>query len=237
MNGKRALTPDELRIASRIKSIIKNDPRGLTEEAAGIACGVKQAQVSHWTGGREPVPVKRAAALAKYLHIDDPGEICVAYRQLTPNAAQDAEKEWPPVKAYAQAVGLGNGVEAQEYEETQKLKFRADSLARKGLRPDTLAVVYGKGDSMLPRIRSGDAILFDTSDTRPADGALFVIAVDGTGDWEYNVKRCKLVDDLVLFEADNPAGDHTWRSARNMANKRHPIKIVGRVRWIGSWEG
>ena len=152
-------------------------------------------------------------------------------------AANDSGAEWPDIRAYHQAVGLGDGVEASDYEETHKLKFRADSLARKGLRPDNLAVVYGKGDSMLPRIQSGDAILFDTSDTRPVDGGLFVIAIDGTGNLEYNVKRCKLVDDLVLFEADNPAGDHTWRSARNMANKRHPIKIVGRVRWIGSWEG
>ena len=37
------------------------------------------------------------------------------------------------------------------------------------------------GDSMEPRIHSGDASLFDTSDTRPRDGALFVIMVDGGG--------------------------------------------------------
>lgn len=146
-------------------------------------------------------------------------------------------EDWTDIRGYAMAVGLGQGREAIEYEETHNLKFRADSLARKRLRADKLAVLYGKGDSMLPRIREGDAILFDTSDTRPSDGGLFVIALEGSGSIEYNVKRCEIVDDMVFFRADNPTGDHNWRSARAMGNKKHPITIVGRVRWIGSWEG
>lgn len=151
------------------------------------------------------------------------------------DAANDGE--WSNIRGYAMAVGLGHGREAQEYEETHNLKFRADSLARKRLKADTLAVLYGKGDSMLPRIHEGDAILFDTNDTKPADGELFVIALQGSGNTEYNVKRCEIVDDMVFFRADNPTGDHNWRSARAMNNKRTPITIVGRVRWIGSWEG
>lgn len=147
------------------------------------------------------------------------------------------DSDWANIKGYAQAVGLGGGKEAMEYAETHHLKFRADSLARKRLHADRLAVLYGKGDSMLPRIREGDAILFDTSDTKPADGDLFVIAMAGAGNIEYNVKRCEIVDDMVFFRADNPSGDHAWRGAKAMNNKRHPITIVGRVRWIGSWEG
>lgn len=157
----------------------------------------------------------------------------------TPSIAmpQPDDEDWANIKGYALAVGLGNSREAIEYAETHHLKFRADSLARKRLRPDKLAVLYGKGDSMLPRIHEGDAILFDTSDTSPANGELFVIALEGAGNTEYNVKRCEIVDDMVFFRADNPAGDHQWRSAKAMNNKRHPITIVGRVRWIGSWEG
>jgi phage repressor protein C with HTH and peptisase S24 domain len=154
-----------------------------------------------------------------------------------PSEPSSGEDEWSNIKGYAQAVGLGTGREAVEYAETHNLKFRSDSLARKRLRPDQLAVLYGKGDSMLPRIRDGDAILFDTSDTSPSDKDLFVIAIDGSGDIEYNVKRCEIVDDMVFFRADNPTGDHHWRSAKAMHNKRHPITIIGRVRWIGSWEG
>ncbi|TDB26692.1 helix-turn-helix transcriptional regulator [Stenotrophomonas sp. ATCM1_4] len=146
--------------------------------------------------------------------------------------------DWSDIRGYAQAIGLGGGPEAQEYAETHKLKFRADSLARKRLRPNALAVMYGRGDSMEPRIHSGDAILFDTSDTRPRDGQLYVVMVDGGGAAkEYQVKRCEIIDDLVFFKSDNPRGDHNWKKPKRMDSPRHPIEVIGRVRWIGSWEG
>lgn len=146
------------------------------------------------------------------------------------------EGEWENVKGYAQAIGLGGGPEAAEYAETHKLKFKSSSLARKRLRAPALAVMYGNGDSMEPRIHGGDAILFDTSDTRPKDGALFVVLVPGAQNNEYQVKRCEIIDDLVLFKADNPSGDHNWRKSKRMDSGKWPIQIVGRVRWIGSWE-
>lgn len=147
------------------------------------------------------------------------------------------EPEWTDIRGYAQAVGLGGGPEAQEYAETHRLKFRADSLARKRLNPEKLGVMYGSGDSMLPRIHPGDAILFDTADTTPRDGQLYVIMLEGAGAAEYQVKRCQIIADMVLFSADNPAGDHNWRKPRLMDDRKRPITVIGRVRWIGSWEG
>lgn len=145
--------------------------------------------------------------------------------------------EWEDIRGYAQAVGLGGGPEAQEYAETHRLKFRADSLARKRLNPEKLAVMYGSGDSMLPRIHPGDAILFDTADTTPRDGQLYVIMLNGAAAAEYQVKRCQVIADMVFFSADNPAGDHNWRKPRLMEDRKRPITVIGRVRWIGSWEG
>lgn len=142
------------------------------------------------------------------------------------------EPDWSDVKGYAQAVGLGKGAEAQEYAETHSLKFRASSLAKKRLRPEGLAVMYGDGDSMEPRIRKGDAVLFDTSDRRPSDGCIFVIEWKG----EIYAKRAEIIDDAVYFRADNPNGDHHWKKPKRMDAKRDPISILGRVRWIGSWE-
>lgn len=144
--------------------------------------------------------------------------------------------DWDDVLGFAQAAGLGGGIEAQEYAETHKLKFRADSLARKRLNPRQLAVVYGRGDSMLPRIHDGDAILFDQSSTKPQHKKLFVIAVPGVGQTEYNVKRCNILGGMVFFEALNPEADHEWIEPRQMNDPKQPITIIGRVRWIGSWE-
>ena len=143
-----------------------------------------------------------------------------------------SDTEWGEVLGYAQAVGLGAGAEAQEYAETHKLKFRTASLARKRLRPEGLRVMYGEGDSMLPRIHPGDAILFDTTDLTPSDGTIFVVQWKG----EIYAKRAEILDETVFFRSDNPAGDHQWRKPKRMDAKRDPIQILGRVRWIGSWE-
>lgn len=151
--------------------------------------------------------------------------------------SSEPDEVWEDIRGYAQAVGLGSGPEAQEYAETHRLKFRSDSLARKRLNPEKLAVMYGSGDSMLPRIHPGDAILFDTADTTPRDGQLYVIMIDGAGSAEYQVKRCQVIADMVFFTADNPAGDHNWRKPRLMEDRKRPITVIGRVRWIGSWEG
>lgn len=171
---------------------------------------------------------QRAIGVASAWVLDGKGPMFAAATSTDPD---DAE-----VLAYSQAVGLSEGAEAEEYAQTHKLKFRASSLLRKRLSPASLRVMYGAGDSMEPRIHSGDAVLFDTSDTRPRDGQLYVILVPGAGADAYSVKRCELIDDLVLFKADNPKGDHGWRKPRRMDDPRKPIKIIGRVRWIGSWE-
>lgn len=142
------------------------------------------------------------------------------------------EAGWDEVRGYAQAAGLGAGAEAEEYADTHKLKFRAESLRRKGLVPRNLCVYYGQGDSMEPRIREGDAILFDTSDTTPKDGAIFIVQHGR----EILAKRCEVLDGTAYFRSDNPNGDHNWRKPKRLDNPRDPLQILGRVRWIAGWE-
>lgn len=144
--------------------------------------------------------------------------------------------DYSDVIGYSQAVGLGAaGVEAVEYAETHSLKFKKSSLRRRGILNRPLAVYYGKGDSMEPAINDGDAILFDTSDTRVVDGVLYVIQVNGAANPEYYVKRAMVLDAGVYFASDNPNGDHDWRKPKAMDSKRHPITVIGRVHWIGGW--
>lgn len=149
------------------------------------------------------------------------------------------EADYTNVIGYSQAVGLGAaGAEAIEYADTHSLKFKKTSLRRRGIlsSAENLAIYYGKGDSMEPTIGDGDAILFDSSDTRVVDDKLYVIQVNGTGNPEYFVKRAEVLDDgTVLFRTDNPAGDHNWRRSKRMDSKKHPITVIGRVHWIGGW--
>ena len=156
-----------------------------------------------------------------------------------PKAAAEsapADDDYTDVIGYSQAVGLGAaGSEAVDYAETHSLKFKKTSLRRRGILNRPLAVYYGKGDSMEPTIEDGDAILFDTSDTRVVDGVLYVIQVDGQANPEYYVKRAEVLDGIVFFRSDNPNGDHGWQKPRRMDSKREPITVIGRVHWIGGW--
>jgi len=179
-----------------------------------IACGVRPEWLAY---GEEPMEASRPA-----------------HRGGDANSLPN-DDDYADVTGYSQAAGLGAGAEAVEYAETHSLKFKKTSLRRRGIYNKPLAIYYGKGDSMEPAIEDGDAILFDTSDTRPVDGALYVIQVDGMANPEYYVKRAMVLDAGVYFASDNPQGDHNWKKPKPMDSKRHPITVIGRVHWIGGW--
>lgn len=142
----------------------------------------------------------------------------------------EPEPDWADILAYRQAAALGDGAEPDEYAESHKLKFRAESLSRKRLRAHNLGVVYGKGDSMLPRIHNGDAILFDRSDTEPRDGGIYVITYGN----DLLAKKLVNLGGRWFIESLNK-DDPKWAKPQLVDEVKH-FEIHGRVRWIGSWE-
>lgn len=234
----RVITTADLAAARRLKELwlSRAKPLGVTQETVAELLDGTQGLVSQYMTGKIALNYRALLAFAQALQLEDPSVIRadlpeqqLAGRVLEP---QLEYSDWADVRGYAQATGLGAGAEADEYAESHKLKFRAASLRRKGLRPQHLVVYYGKGDSMEPRIHDGDAILFDTSDTTPKDGAVFIVQRGK----EMYAKRCEVLDGVAYFRSDNPHGDHHWRKAKRMDNPRDPLQILGRVRWIGSWE-
>lgn len=144
--------------------------------------------------------------------------------------SDDTDSDWANILGVRQAASLGPGAEPDEYAETHKLKFRADSLRRKRLQPDKLAVIYGRGDSMYPTIKNGDAILVDTSDREPKDEKLFVV----TYGRELLAKRLVNLGGQWFIDSDNKA-DPKWKRPVPVDGAKG-FEIHGRVRWIGSWE-
>lgn len=135
------------------------------------------------------------------------------------------------INGYAGGVALGDGSAIEEYAEAHKLKFRISSLRKQGLLGRPLEVYYGNGDSMEPNIRDGDAILVDRSDTMPRDDSIFLLeSEDGAV-----VKRLEEIDGRWYVTSDNKH-DPKWRKPMPMDGRKH-FKILGRVRWIGRWEG
>ena len=145
-----------------------------------------------------------------------------------PVPADDAS-DWSDILGVRQAAALGDGQVVDEYAETHKLKFRAESLRRKRLKVDRLAVIYGKGESMQPTINDGDAILIDTSDKTPRDGKLYVITYDG----DLLAKRLMELDGAWYAVSDNET-DPKWRKPRKLDPSKG-IEIAGRIRWVAGW--
>jgi phage repressor protein C with HTH and peptisase S24 domain len=213
----------------------KREDGTLTQESAAAELGINQSAVSQYLNGAIRLNYRVLLGFSKMLGIK-PEQIRtdLPEQQMTNAVGEEPAiySEWRDVLAHVQAASLGDGALPDEYAEAHRLKFRANSLRRQGLRADDLRVFYGRGDSMLPRVRDGDAVLFNTSQTTPDDGALFVVQRDG----ELFVKRCDIIDRTVYFRSDNPDGDHNWKKPKRMDDPVRPIEILGKVRWIGSWE-
>jgi phage repressor protein C with HTH and peptisase S24 domain len=235
-NRRAKPTPQDIAAAEKLRSVWALRARGLgiTQDKMAEELGITQGAVSQYLNGRIPMNFRTLATFCKALGISDT-EIRndLPEQRFAPSGVVD--DDYTDVVGYSQAAGLGTGAEAVEYAETHKLKFKATSLRRRGIHNHPLAVYYGKGDSMEPTIKDGDAILFDTSDTKPVDGVLYVIQLEGMAYPEYYVKRALILDGAVYFQSDNPAGDHNWRKPRRMDSQREPITVIGRVHWIGGW--
>lgn len=138
---------------------------------------------------------------------------------------------WADIRGYASYADLGDGATTEEYAEAHKLKFRISSLRGQGLAGRRLEVYYGRGDSMEPNVRNDDALLVDRDDVSPRDGSIFLLeSEDGAV-----VKRIEEIDGRWYVTSDNKQ-DPKWRKPVPMDGRKH-FKILGRVRWIGRWEG
>lgn len=124
-------------------------------------------------------------------------------------------------------ASAGRGITNGEPREPLFLKFRAESLRRRGIDSASAMVIYAAGDSMEPIISSGDTIMFDRSRTDLVDGRLYVIEIDG----EALVKRLhRRPGNRVLVQSENPA-----YPAYEVAADTDGFRVLGQVVWGAGW--
>lgn len=129
-------------------------------------------------------------------------------------------------------ASAGHGATNGDVVEIGTLLFRPKSLSKREISQEGVQAWYVTGNSMFPRLREGDAVLFDTKDCDPKDGKLYVI--EWGKDRQVYVKRLyHELDGALRVVSDNPAPEFRDR----MVQPGDPgFKVLGRVRWIGSWE-
>lgn len=197
------------------------------EGLAKLAKVSKQAISKIENGGTLEPALSTMEPIARHLGVTTRWLIEGKMPKYAPDSSGDAG--WADIMGVSQAAALGAGAVPEEYAETHKLKFREESLRRKKLRAEDLAVLYGKGDSMAPTIEDGDAILFDTSDVKPRDGGLYVISYDG----HLLAKRLMLLGGMWFIDSDNKQ-DPQWRRPVPVDETRDFV-IHGRVKWLAGW--
>lgn len=89
------------------------------------------------------------------------------------------DDEYVLIPAYDIAVNAGHGMFSDGATNPSKhLAFRKRWVQARNLSPQCLAVLFTEGDSMVPTIPDGSAIVIDKSRTTALDGKLYVIRID-----------------------------------------------------------
>lgn len=145
----------------------------------------------------------------------------------TPYANTDDEVEVP---LWGARGSSGHGALNDDARVIGTLSFKRRSLEKKRIPVRAANVFYVDGHSMVPRLHDGDAVLFNETDSTPRDGKIYVVRWNGH---EY-VKRLRFYGGNWHISSDNKS-DPEWKDDKPIS-ETDEFKVLGRVRWIGSWE-
>lgn len=223
-------------IGDNLARLMEAHPHIKTQTALAAASGVAQSTIGRILR-KEAVPgaenVQRLAeALGAtvqelYGHEQDMAQ---KLRSDRPIRTWEHPDDLPPgefalVRRLGIKLSAGNGDEHIDVtidEDQQPQAFRADWIRKMGLKPAMLASLSADGDSMEPRIQSGDALVVDTSQTQVIDGRVYAIWYDG-GE---RVKRLyRLPGGGLRISSDNPDFAPIDLNHEQTAH----VRILGRV--------
>lgn len=136
------------------------------------------------------------------------------------------DSDFTKIDSYQVFASAGHGQHVNDEQRSEPMAFRTEWLRKEGLKPDRLAVIRAKGDSMEPTISDNDIILLHMANgDAPRDG-LHVIRMEG-GLFVKRLQFSPLGDVKVV--SDNP----TYQSWHFTKEQRADLHVVGRVVWAG----
>lgn len=196
----------------------------MSQADLSAACGwASQSRVGNYEAGLREPKIEDINKIAKALSIK-PEQLLIES-----SGAHNAPSanDYALIRQYSAIGECGNGYLNDHVELSAGLAFKRDWLARIGAKAENLAVIYAAGSSMEPYIFDGDVVLFDTNDTEPKHGQVYVVR---RPDGSVSIKRLvqQLAGDWVI-KSDNPDRSEEKVSAETI----HEIPFVGRVIWRG----
>lgn len=223
------------RFAGRLITAIESAPGWkLRGSQARLAAHFKitAESVNGWfTGKHMPTPDK-IKEIARLLGCDFNWlwQGSTALRVEEPAAHYGDPEPMDEVRIWDAAAAAGAGLDNSHAKPIGTLLFRHRSLRKKNIRSPE--AIYVSGHSMVPRLRDGDTIIFDTTDTHPIkSGRVYVITLDG----DACVKRLHVEPGGVIRVSSDNTADLQYQDIL-IEPGGDRLQVHGRVRWVGSWE-
>jgi phage repressor protein C with HTH and peptisase S24 domain len=202
-------------LQDRLRAAMAGPPK-ITQAALARACGIKPPSVNDWLSGKtkaiEGENLLHAAELLKVTPMwlatgrgpmkKDADVIDV---EGLPEALAQKIKSYRSVidvPRYDVAGSMGPGMEPPEMNMVVEHMSLDANWVRQNLtytKLDNLKLISGRGDSMAPTIRSGDAVLVDSGVTTVEDDAIYFFLMRG----KLQIKRIQRGLDGLTIISDN----------------------------------
>ena len=200
-----------MRFIEEAKAQIGPDKKFKNPHQAAIACGIASSQINRY------LEEKPEGNIAKFFNFLD----TLGIRLVFPDEKLSGFELIPRVKAIA---GAGESFVTEDGV-AGMYAFRKEFLSRIGVNAKKAAMMYVSGDSMTPLICDGDTLLFDTEDTEPREGYIYVCSF---GD-ALMVKRLQMIPGGWQLCSENQRYSPTPIQGDELQN----FRVHGRVRWFG----
>lgn len=122
-------------------------------------------------------------------------------------------------------VSAGGGGAVVVDEEGNRVPFPREILDELRLRPDNARLLTAVGDSMRPTIDDGELLLVDVRATEIVEGKIYVFTVGE----DMLVKRLRRRGGKLFMRSDN----RDLYPDEEEVPTVEPVRIIGRVKWVG----
>lgn len=227
--------------------------------AEGLGDGVTQGAVSHFMNRRTALSLKAAAVFSKLLEVPvseispilaqqiESMGLSSATTEARPTAdrhdipaantpfpaggdAEATEDRYAHIPQYSARAAAGFGYENPHVETVATLAFKLDWLRTKGVKAESLFVMYADGDSMWPTIDDHDVLLVDTARSEPTDGHVFVLTSADKGAIVKRLVQSPLGSWIIRSDNDDKDEYPDLLLSRSEVNEH---RVIGRVIWRG----
>lgn len=157
--------------------------KGMNIKEFSEALGVSYRTVQNYISGERGIGSDFLAAAAERLGVSATWILTgVGAPLITPEHpneclpdGKNTVSDFEQIPRYQVDAAAGHGATVEDEAVSGHYAFNRKWLTRRNLNPKNLAVISVRGDSMEPRLRDGDLIVLDKSQTDIADGRAFVL--------------------------------------------------------------